>query len=229
LNTKLVTAGGTVLGMAVGAAAGYLVAMKRLEMKFARLAEEEINAMEEYYDKKYKVGPYETPQQVLQQRHPEHVLSKDEMAEPAEDEPSIEVVEKLLGGLKYATPPQGIVKSNVFTRKVPVSDGKEEPFLISEDEYMAGELNYAQVTVTYYVADDVLTDERDMPMDDVDRTVGQENLDKFGQKSSDPNTAYVRNHRLEIDYEIVRDRGSYAKAIGLDDEPKRKPGRMPRE
>lgn len=74
---------------------------------------------------------------------------------------------------------------------------------------MAGDVRYVQVQLTYYAGDDTLCDEADVILAGVDSLVGEENLAKFGYMTEDPNALYVRNERLQIDYEISRSAGTY--------------------
>lgn len=89
----------------------------------------------------------------------------------------------------------------------------DEPYIITHDEYFEGEKDYDTVTLTYFVVDDTLVDERDKPVDDSDATVGDGNLVRFGAGSKDNNIVYVRNERLETDFEIVRSKGSYLEEV----------------
>jgi hypothetical protein len=63
-----------------------------------------------------------------------------------------------------------------------------------------------------------LTDEVDTIVPDVDATVGVENMLRFGHGSGDPNVVYIRNPKLEADFEVTRSAGKYAKEVlGYDD------------
>lgn len=83
----------------------------------------------------------------------------------------------------------------------------DKPYVIHVDEYVADELGYeSQSTLTWYQADRILTDHRDVPIYDVAKTVGDL---QFGHGSLDPNIVYVRNEVLKSEYEVLRDPGSY--------------------
>lgn len=93
-----------------------------------------------------------------------------------------------------------------------------EPYVIHQDEYMENEPEHSQVTVTYYDGDDVLVDERERPIPDVDETIGLEATKLFGHGSTDPNIVYVRNDRLDLDFEVVLSTGKYAEIVlGFED------------
>lgn len=72
------------------------------------------------------------------------------------------------------------------------------------DPEVFGELDeYTQSSLTYY-ADGVLTDEYDEPIDDIEETVGVENLKHFEEDA-----LYIRNSGLRCDYEILKDMRAY--------------------
>lgn len=89
----------------------------------------------------------------------------------------------------------------------------DEPYVITHDEFMENENGWEQNTLTYYNGDDVLTDEKDVPVPDIEAVVGSESLTKFGYGSRDKNVVYVRNEKLESDYEITLSMGEYAKEV----------------
>lgn len=87
------------------------------------------------------------------------------------------------------------------------------PYVITEEEFLENAPEYEQTTVTYFEADDVLADTRDQPIDDTDGVVGDPNLLRFGHGTKDRNTVFVRNERLEMDFEISRSSGSFAEEV----------------
>lgn len=97
---------------------------------------------------------------------------------------------------------------------------KEAPYIITHDEYYAGELEYENSTLTYYEQDDTLTDEQDKPIHEIDKTIGEDHLIQFGHGSKDRNIVYIRNDRLGMDFEVIKSTGSYVEEVlgMLDDE-----------
>jgi hypothetical protein len=85
----------------------------------------------------------------------------------------------------------------------------EAPYVISHEEFVAGEEGHDREVLTYYEDDEVLVDTRDVPVPDNDVTVGDDNLRRFGHGSHDNNVVYVRNEKLGLDFEIVRHKGSF--------------------
>jgi len=102
--------------------------------------------------------------------------------------------------------------------EVPVQDVPTDPtlpHLISADEF-AERPEQAKISLTFYVGDEVLVDEREAPITDTLRTIGfvkSHILTKFGLKSDDPHIFYVRNERLGIDFEIARDNRSFIETV----------------
>lgn len=93
------------------------------------------------------------------------------------------------------------------------------PYVIPVDEFFQDEQDHAKLTITYYEKDDTLVDERNQPIPDVDGTIGLKSLEQFGHLSKDANIVYVRNYRLECDFEVVFDKDGYAETIlGFKDE-----------
>lgn len=84
---------------------------------------------------------------------------------------------------------------------------KETPYVIHADEFQTDEMGWdSQTTLTWYAGDEILTDSHDVPIYNPHTVVGEL---RFGHGSGDPNVVYVRNERLEAEYEVLRDMGSY--------------------
>lgn len=90
------------------------------------------------------------------------------------------------------------------------SRSTEAPYVIHKDEFWREEMGYSQTTLTYYVGDDILVDQEDVPVYNHSEATGEL---KFGHGSGDQNVVYIRNDRLRAEYEIIRDRGSYEQVV----------------
>jgi hypothetical protein len=88
-----------------------------------------------------------------------------------------------------------------------------EPYIVTEDEFMANANEYEQISLTYYSEDDVLCDDKDIPLQDVDRIVGSASLTRFGVGSGDASIVYVWNERLGSAFEIALQDGSYSEIV----------------
>ena len=87
---------------------------------------------------------------------------------------------------------------------------REEPYVISAREYTDEFPHHDKVSLYYYVADDTLMDEDEDVIDDIDETVGWDVFHILEMQSS----AWVRNERLGIDYEICSVRNGFAGTRG---------------
>jgi hypothetical protein len=90
------------------------------------------------------------------------------------------------------------------------SMSNDDPYVISPLLFAEG-CDYDTVSLTYY-SDGILTDDMNEPIEDIAGTVGLDFHEHFGEYTEDPDTVYVRNDRLETDYEIQLDLGTYADA-----------------
>lgn len=94
----------------------------------------------------------------------------------------------------------------------PVNRVTTKPYTISYHEF-CDDNQYNKITITWYDLDKVLVDDREEPIPDVLRTTGPMGLHRFGGPSNDPNICYVRNEKLEADFEIVLNRNAYVAAV----------------
>lgn len=179
--------------IAAGAAIGSAVTWHLLKTKYEQLAQAEIEDMKEYYSRKGVREPVEEDE--------DNKVSEATIENPDSKTPSVrEYAEKLQE--------QGYTNYSDMEKKREADDVKK-PYVISPDEY--GEKDdYETYSLTLY-ADNVLTDEQDMPIEDVDNTVGCESLTTFGEYEED--SVFVRNDRLKIDYEILRMEVEYSEVI----------------
>jgi hypothetical protein len=188
-----------------------------------------------------------TPQQVLDQRHGDGaaaaalrgyqgieveapVAEEEELLERRVTEASVESVNVgVEGGPEQGVHPVELVEErqeesrNVFID--PTFDYAEEvkyrtkdvPYVITHDEYFGAEKEYDTIQLTYFEKDDTLVGENDKPIDDL-TTINEDNLARFGHGSKDKKIVYVRNDKLQTDYEITLSDQSYLEALGLGPE-----------
>jgi hypothetical protein len=88
----------------------------------------------------------------------------------------------------------------------------DQPYIITEEEYLQNDPEHDQVSITYYAGDDTLADVQDIVIEDHDR-IGVDNLVRFGHGNKNPHLLYVRNEVLELDFEITRSSGEYADEV----------------
>lgn len=217
-------AAASALSLLAGAAAGYVVAQK----KFEKVLEQEIADLKEYYALYRKEGAYSDPE-ALAKFYEEQIQQQVDIQEAA----SIIEAEGYSGSAPIYDEPQ-LITQNVFTDHVQeIPDDvleieeqvkaaprtKDRPYIITKQEYDENETEYEQIVLSYFSKDDVLADAHDKPLTDNDKYVGDDNLDNFGWGSNDPNVVYVRNEKLELEFEINHSTGSFAKEVlGFNDQ-----------
>jgi hypothetical protein len=101
-----------------------------------------------------------------------------------------------------------IAKTYVGNKEV---NDMDKPYVIAPEEF--GERDgYGIETLNYY-ADGVLTYDTGEPVDDVEGMVGLGFETHYGKYKDDPDAVYVRNEKLETDYEILRDESKYSDLV----------------
>lgn len=191
-------------GAAVGGTAVYFLLKRRIQAKADAIMNEEIGIMRDHY------------------------RAKEVARQERDEKPDLNKVVEDLG---YKPPPvpepdkplaTEVVESNIFEGqtetvwnydKEVASRNPAQPYVLHREEFQTGDAGHDQSTLTYFAGDDVLCDERDTPVDNRDAMVGDENLEKFGHGSEDPNVVYIRNEPLGIDFEIVRSAGKFAQEV----------------
>lgn len=181
-----------VIVFTVGAAVGSAVTWKLMKDRYEQLVREDRDSMREYYERKYSVEKEE--------------VSEDE-PEPDDTQVAIEDYETILNKSGYTD------YSNVETQKE--VDDVEKPYVISPNEF--GELHGYQIRSLIYFEDGVLTDDDYELIEDVDDIVGCDSLNQFGVYEED--SVFVRNDRLEADYEILLDPRKYSDVVNKHPHP----------
>lgn len=223
-----------VAGTALGGGAAYLA----LKQHYVKQAEAEIASVSESYRKRVTdlekilndieegndpvVGPPPAEGYVEYQEVPkERVVPSDETLRrayhkihpEAQQEAESDTVEQLDALLDRYDP-----KNEVYDmqRNAEPND-PDAPYVISVEGYMQNEELFEQMTLSYYSADKVLTNEADEVVEDVEGTVGYNNLQNFGVESGNDDTVYVRNPKRETEYEILRLDTAYKNVVlGMD-------------
>lgn len=196
-------------GLSVGGAAGYFVTKKYLEVKYEQDLQMQIQDVKDHYKLIRKEGEYSAPETVPVDyenvlegleyiEHSDEVVVEDEEAAEAEEEEVVETEEETEFASEY---------QEEYERD------RSQPYIITVKEFMEDRDEYDKTTITYFEDDDVLCDEREEVIPNVEYTVGNDALTKFGELSEDKNIVYVRNERTSTDFEIVRDRRSYAEVV----------------
>lgn len=85
----------------------------------------------------------------------------------------------------------------------------DRPRVISPEEFGEYE-DYDLITLVYFL-DGVLADTDNSPVEDIDKVIGKDSLNHFGEYEDD--CVYVRNDRLKCDYEVLLDQREFLKAV----------------
>lgn len=233
-NNPFILAGVFVVGLGIGGFVAYKVAEKRLSAQFDQELDEQIAAAKAYRTRIAKEGEFETPEGAVNALIPDEVVSAVQSyqgrAKPvAYDKPETidprPPVEVVVENLEVTNTVNVVAKDDPrdWDYNAEIADRElhpEIPYTISFEEFNENAPGHEQVTMTYYAMDDTLADSQDKPVDNTDYVVGDDNLNRFGHGSGDPNVVYVRNEKIDMDFEIVRSNGSYQKeVIGSDPEP----------
>lgn len=233
-NNPFLVAGALLAGIAIGGFVAYKITEKRLSAQFDQELTEQIAAAKAYRTRIAKEGEFETPEGAVNALIPDQVVDavrsyqgrakpiaydKPETIDPR---PPVDVVVENVKVTQNVTvvakddPRDWDYNAEIADRQV----NPEIPYTISFDEFNENNVNHEQTTMTYYAMDDTLADSQDKPVDNTDYVIGDDNLNRFGHGSGDPNVVYVRNEKIDMDFEIVRSNGSYQKeVIGIDPAP----------
>jgi hypothetical protein len=196
----------------IGGAAGVFFTERRLRTKYERLAEEEIDQMREHFRARLVARDTKPDLSELGRKVEDLGYAVPETQEPRPTRTPVPGVQD---------PPQPETR-NIFSEQDEHEDtwdmevekasrSAKAPYVIHTDE--RHEAGYSETTLTYYVGDDVLCDEKDKIIEDQDMVVGLENLDKFGHGSDDPSIVYVRNDDLAIEVEVIKSERTYAEDV----------------
>ena len=214
--------GGFLIGAAVGGGVAYFVLSKRLETKYTRIADEEIDEMRKHFAMKTKAA-----EGTAQKAAVEAIISTQNYSNvpPANEGPpmavqppnqSVTEVEDEVAAPKPE--PRNVFKQAELVdewdwHKERSQRSPDTPYVIHYDE--RHEMDFQSMTLTYFDGDDVLCNEQDEVYDHEERNklIGEANLNKFGHGSNDPSIVYIRNDELELVFEVCQSDQRYAETV----------------
>lgn len=224
------TAAVIVIGLtaAAGTIIGFEIAKRRFTKKFEAQLEHELEVARKFYGRLNKMdeeGAVLTPEDVVAERG--HDPVEEQAAEAlGEYQKGPKDYNKVVAKNVVVTEDQKglratgeVVQHNIFNKDAfdleaeKASRTEDAPYVISKDEFMENDTEFPQVSITYFAGDDTLVDEEDQPMPEVEATVGQDNLARFGHGSGDTNIVYIRNPRTKIEFEVAYSEGKYAEEV----------------
>jgi hypothetical protein len=211
MKLLLTVTAASLISAGAGAVVGYKVAERRLTLHFEERILRETAGMRVFYSQAKQ--PFDTPEEALAAM----VSAEQESPEsPASTTPERVAYHKIVKSYVEDNPPEESEGPRVDFTPPPVEPHVQnffdKPVIISQDEFVNEESGYMQGTLVYYVQDGALCDERDQLIESIDDVVGADNL-RFGEQSSDENTVHVRNPKLQLEWEIVRNHGSYGRDV----------------
>lgn len=96
---------------------------------------------------------------------------------------------------------------------------KDTPYVITKLMYESDE-EYSKAVLLYYENDETLVDEDGDPIENIFQAIGH-SVVNFGRFSEDPDTVYVRNDTIDMDFEVRRIEQSWVDSVveklGSDD------------
>lgn len=246
-NIAITAVVSTVVGGIAGGAITYLTVNRALRTRYEDWANAEINDVKARYA------------QMNEERKGKTLLEMAENPSP-EMQKLVEQGKKIMESMNYGREESGeevhpsAQTLSIWDQAVPEPDEDDEepadvpygdeyeviegePFLISEGEYFENEPEYELDTLTYFVVDDTLTDDKNTQIDRVEETIGTRHLHMFPKPKGNQKTSlYIRNDEHQTLYEVIMVEQSYAAVVlGVDPEelglkePKKKPKKMPKD
>jgi hypothetical protein len=214
-----------VLIFALGAGTGYLIAKKTLEEGYARIVEEEIDAIREHYlnKKQAEDGQIETrstpysdkdafrtaPNPLIrtsldmdpyEQAKRAYNINGRPNPEPDEDDGE---VRDAAGMSEADTKDPGVDERDL------AGIDRTRPYTISYDEYANEFPQHEKVNLYYYIYDQAIADSQDELLEDPSGVLGDDALELL----ADGLSCYVRNEPIAVDYEVNLVRASYEEII----------------
>lgn len=174
--------------LAFGALIGYFSSKKILEEKYKRIAQEEIDSVKAYYHKfeerKTIVNKFFKPDlHTFRENKPEDAKLYD----TEEEEDQAKMDDEL-----------SLSKQEEANEEICDFGNPKDPYLISYEEWAEQSDIIDKVDLYYYKGDDILCDAKDSIIDDPEELLGSE----WTKLLKDKATAFIRNEKLLIDYEI---------------------------
>lgn len=207
-RTWIIVGGTAIVSGAAGVVGGFFYAKKTLVDGYTAILNAEVEEIREIYRRRTAMKTYSSPQEAAAELLPE----KEQLTTPEEKLGAETLLRNIFGGVEEDDEEE--IEREVEART------PNDPYVISQEEFFADEMDFRQLDVTYYEGDKVLADDQDEPITNVNKHIGESNL-RFGYRSKDQNLVYVRNEELGVEFAIARSTGKYSQEVlGLDEEPK---------
>lgn len=228
--------GGLLVGASIGFWFGARWNKEKIKAEAFKKSEEEVEKIREFYQDTAKIVTEKPSLEEVVEDRGYSTAEAEEVVQERPTRPPVPVQEPPTSPMPPAIPvqepvvlprrdftPSGVAKRHVEREK----DKNEnwdydlelrqrtstEPYIIHQDEFAQNEPEHSQVVYTYYAVDGVLVNEGEEKIRRPDQYVGLNNLKSFGHGTDDYHVLYVRNERLELDFEICLLAASYEETV----------------
>lgn len=223
-----------VTGGAVGAFVGFVEGKRKGRKDAWTEAEIELDQQEDRLKRLYKVGQYSEPWMTGPVVFPTPESGTPEIPLGVTLSDPVAIDPEALAQLKEHIERQGYAtldearadlepEQTLFDRfqnddvaEVTPNMEDPEPYPISEDEFNHDMENYTKISLVWYGGDRVLSDELERAVDDAETTVGLNNMNLIGPENP---VLYIRNNRLQADFEVRLELGSYRETVLGEEAP----------
>lgn len=210
------------VGLFTGGGAGVLIATKHAEAR----ATEEINSVKEEFRAlmAQTTKRVDEMDKVIEKAGEQGFIFNEEPheGERVSDEKLEELRQKLTAGPPIGEAESVTVQSDlsheeskarIYAEQEKIDLDGSEPYVITvdqfQDEHVTGTDEHDKQTITYFEGDKKLVDGRDMLIKDTKGMVGDV-FGRFGEGTDgEDHIVYVRNCWMGVDFEIVREEGTY--------------------
>lgn len=233
----------TTMGFCAGAGAGYFACMKRFEMKYAQIANEEIASVQEMCNSKIeKMMKYYPEAKSKESKHKVKPVDGDGRTKPANDELTRSPIQ--MNSYERAKQNYNLIRGEQNLEDDPDMDEEDDdqeytdaagmteqdsinassvvdgdPYLIDSDEYAEENIGFDKAVLYYYRVDDVVcSEDNEDIITEVEETIGYDALCALDTQTS----VWVRNERLHIEYEILAVNSAYSDEVGRASSPREK-------
>ena len=192
---------------AAGACIGSVVTWRLVKKHYNNIANKEIADVKDWYARKYSEKSESKKADAVGDAIRDGI--KDGIKKPVTENDIRNLTAQLqnMGYVDYSNKEDKPVKKTEKIEEKEEVDNVERPYVI-EPRYFDEYDDYNTINLTLY-ADGVLVDDSsNEPVEDVDETVGLDNLNHIGDYEED--AVHIRNDKLRCDYEILCDTKKYS-------------------
>lgn len=208
VNNELVTRLALALISAgVGAAIAWYVAKE----KYHREAVEQVQEVKDYYKERAAIDILDSDDVEVEGDDPEVEVEEAEEEEVFPDSEEYKKNLEVYGRSNIAADHPDDMPQTPYNKKFTRPSG-DPIYLIPREVFYSDEDNFEKETLTWYAGDDVMVDFYEEVMTDYQGTVGDSFQDAF-VKNGPTRDAWVRNERLQVDYEITLHEGDYTEIV----------------